>query len=876
MRARGWLLGSLLASSCAGDLQTPSLDAGGSSDRDVGARDVSFDAPRDAGVAPGADVPRLDVPPRDAGVDASRDVAGEAAADAGVALRCARGVDTDRDGLNNDDECALNTDPFMPDSDGDGLADGVEARYPRACVATAPASQRRPAAVCTRDAECRTGERCLGLDPRRNDSDGDGVYDGVEDPSGDGRFEVARGESDPRLYDTDGDGVHDGESGLGVCRPGGLASVTQVAQAGSRVQVGYDPAFSRALRLMGTAGRGALRVDDPLTGVAALAVAMPSMGDVRAEATRIEAEVQAALGASTTAVLVGRALTTHEQNPGVTSTFRVARMSSASALRDALVTPLSGAVAPPPAMPTGAAMSFLVDVTTVRRTQGAAAGTTEVAVTVAPQAMLEDRAQQTAFRASDFANVSGFAESDRGVGFHCQLLRAPAPRPVDFVWTVDVSISMNPVQQSVGATAERFFSDLRRAGVDFRVAVLRAQSAPFDFARPGLVWVDGASPTGARDLAWRTTVSPYAMQGADTLQPYPHAGDFAVQLYEEPLAAGVLATESLLDGAAMNLPLARRVRPGALLVNFFVADETGNNDDMRFFAQDTARWGVTYAMRLARAVAFFRSRQVLTFGMVNDQRTACAANDARDMRKCLITGNGGAYIPIATATPADVQAAMDRIVATVIGATSPYQLERTPITSTIKVRVRGRDVPRSRLDGFDYDPSANSVIFYGATYRPAAGDEVALSYRIWQPCPSLGASCSNDGECCAPRQCRLGRCELPCAPLGERCVADADCCAPNRCVGQRCAAPTTCRATGERCALDADCCAPNRCTAGFCQPPPLCRPVGAMCATPADCCSNTCTQGRCERPPCRPTGGPCATPEDCCSTYCANGGCAPG
>ena len=61
--------------------------------------------------------------------------------------------------------------------------------------------------------------------------------------------------------------------------------------------------------------------------------------------------------------------------------------------------------------------------------------------------------------------------------------------------------------------------------------------------------------------------------------------------------------------------------------------------------------------RLASAIGFFRDRSILTFGMVNDQGTDCASNAVADMRKCLITGNGGAYIPIRTATPADVAAA---------------------------------------------------------------------------------------------------------------------------------------------------------------------------------------------------------------------------
>ncbi len=855
----------------------PFVDAGMRLDAgprvDAGPR---MDAPTDRGAIP--DAPALDAPVRDG--SSSDAVAMDAARDAGAvdaaALRCAPGIDTDRDGINNDEECRLGTDPFQADSDGDGLTDGVEARYPKVCVAASRPAQRRPPAVCTSMSGCQAGEMCLGLDPRNRDTDGDGVSDGVEDPSGDARIDASRGETDPRLWDTDGDGVSDGASGIAICRPTGLATVSQVALPGTGVQAGHDPRFTRSARITGTMGRGALVLDDPAAAVAGLVVAGPSQGDVRAEATRVEALVVSGLGAGTTAVLVGRAVTTHEGNPGVSSTYRVARATSASALRDGLAPSLVGA----PAMAgpaVGAAAEFLVDVTTVRRTMGRSANTTDVVVTVAPRASLENRALPTAIRATDLVNATALAESDRGLGFHCQTTRAPAPRVVDFVWTVDVSVSMNPHQQNLGDTATRFFQDLGRAGIDFRVAVLRAQVTAFNFNTPGLVWVEGTSPTGARDLARSVTVGRYMDQVSDTSAPYPQpAGEFSVQLHEEPLAAGVLAVSSLQNGTTMGAPLARRFRPGALLVAFFVGDETGRNDDMRYFALDTARWGATYPARLQSATAFYRTRNVLTFGLVNDARTDCAANDVRDFRKCLILGNGGAYIPIATATGADIQAAMDRIVAAVIGATSPYRLERAPITSTLKVRVRGQEVPRSRVDGFDYDPAANSVVFFGATHRPRMGDEVVISYRLWQPCPPVGSMCSNDGECCAPRVCRFGRCEAPCAPVMAACQADTDCCAPNRCVGNRCAPATTCRAVGDRCTLDGDCCAPNRCTGGVCEPPPPCRPVGMACTRPEDCCSTTCTGGMCARPPCRPTSGSCTSPEDCCSMFCVNGGCAPG
>jgi hypothetical protein len=817
-------------------------------------------------------------------------------------VRCLAGMDTDGDGLNNDVECRDGTDPLSADSDMDGLTDGVEARYPRVCVATDRARQRRPPVACTSSAGCMTGEMCQGLNPRSRDTDGDGVSDGTEDPSGDAGIMVSRGESDPRLWDTDGDGVSDGMSGLTICRPDGLATVTQTALTGSPMQVGYDPIWGVGRRVTGTASRSALVLNDTRASVAALVVSVPSMGDVRVEATRIETAVTTALGAGVSPVLVGRALVTHEMNPAVTSTYRVARATNAPALRDALLMPLVGA-APTMTMAYGVSNEFLVDVTTVRRIAGRGMNTNDVVITVAPRTAYEDAAMQTSARVIDLSNTTALAESDKGLGFYCQRITAPAAPLVDFVWTVDVSISMGPYQQSIGETAQQFFRDLNAAGIDFRVAVLQAQSTPFNFAMPALQWVSGAATMGATELAYRVTVERFGMMAADRLAPYGNAGAFVVQMHEEPLAAGVLAFEAL-NAAPMTAPIERRIRPGARVVNFFVADETGVNDDMRYFAMNAARWGATYEARLASAIAFFRSRNVLTFGMVNDQRTACSTNAVGDFRKCLITGNGGAYIPITGSTPADVSAAMRRITDAVAGAASPYRLERQPITSTIKVKLRGMDVPRSRADGFDYDQAANTIVFRGTTWRPRMGDEVVISYRLWQPCPSLGATCSASGECCAPQECVMGRCAPPCRRIGLMCTTDAECCAPNACVMGRCAPRAACLPVTGACTTDGECCAPNVCTSGRCSPPMVCVPpamrcvpnelrdpccppaicvegtcgacrrYGEACTRASDCCGGfPCEGGRCS---CRPTSGACTSAADCCSGSCADGLCAPG
>ncbi len=106
-------------------------------------------------------------------------------------------IDTDRDGLDDQEEVEAGTDPANPDTDDDGLLDGVEVKV-------------------------------IGTDPRRADTDGDGLPDGFEidnglepvatddgrlDPDGDGLknfVEFALG-TEANNPDTDGDGLLDGE-----------------------------------------------------------------------------------------------------------------------------------------------------------------------------------------------------------------------------------------------------------------------------------------------------------------------------------------------------------------------------------------------------------------------------------------------------------------------------------------------------------------------------------------------------------------------------------------------------------------------------------------------------------------------------------------
>ena len=111
--------------------------------------------------------------------------------------------DTDCDGLSDAEEYGTDygggahTDPCNSDSDGDGLADGVEMGKTTTVATTCGATF-----VADSDPNSKSN-------PTVADTDGDGVRDGDEDANHDGRRQPT--ETDVTRKDTDCDGYSDGE-----------------------------------------------------------------------------------------------------------------------------------------------------------------------------------------------------------------------------------------------------------------------------------------------------------------------------------------------------------------------------------------------------------------------------------------------------------------------------------------------------------------------------------------------------------------------------------------------------------------------------------------------------------------------------------------
>ncbi len=101
--------------------------------------------------------------------------------------------DDDQDGLSNNQEIGLGTDPNNPDTDGDGLSDGVEVNQ----FGTQPNNQDSDGDTLLDGEEVNM----WNTSPINADTDGDGLNDGIE----------ILGGSNPLMIDTDGDGLSDSE-----------------------------------------------------------------------------------------------------------------------------------------------------------------------------------------------------------------------------------------------------------------------------------------------------------------------------------------------------------------------------------------------------------------------------------------------------------------------------------------------------------------------------------------------------------------------------------------------------------------------------------------------------------------------------------------
>lgn len=144
-------------------------------------------------------------------------------------------------------------------------------------------------------------------------------------------------------------------------------------------------------------------------------------------------------------------------------------------------------------------------------------------------------------------------------------------------------------------------------------------------------------------------------------------------------------------------------------------------------------------------------KKIIVHAIACPDGASCKETQSTPRRHFQVVGALGGVSGDITSGPS-IQAALAAIVSNVIG-NGGRRLQEPPIGASIKValaavqspaRCNKADLPRSRVDGFDFDGRSGTLSLFGACRPPAPATAAAVSYRYWVKKANTG---------CAPIHC---------------------------------------------------------------------------------------------------------------------------
>jgi hypothetical protein len=690
------------------------------------------------------------------------------------------GADADGDGLSNAAECAMGTNPLAADTDGDGLRDGAEV----------DAGTNPLVADTDGDGLSDGDEVAAGTSPLHPDTDGDGLPDGAEvaagtnplaaDTDGDGLpdgDEAAAG-TNPLVADTDGDGLLDGDEivlGLDprVADPptAAFCDVLQTCARAALVPVAWEDQLRGDYRLAlpADAVLGELFLLDSAfprriaaTGfdlarsmVAGFVLSMDELvagGDPSAQLGALAGRLAEAAGRgapwSAAELVAGRRVQSWDGFPAVVGARVVltGTTGNTGSVRQAVLASMAGiADAPFAGLPNGAfgAGPFVLslEVLSRRNAEGDARRVVVVAA-VAPKSSFDDKAQPTRIVSADLTGGTALGQSGDGAGTRCDAIAVEGDPRADFVWMSDISGSTEDERTPIRQNAAAVFGRLDNLGVDFRMGVVKHTSNRVTRRTPvGQLLGGGFTRDRATFEAW----------WSDTAD-------------QDGAEYGLTAIDDVVGPAGTALPRstteqASKVREGVKLVVVYVSDEhpqevenacssiVRDSCNLPRDADYPCRTDLAGDACIADVIRPFvenlLAEEAIAFGIIAPPPAGCATSAEVGWGYAeTIAALGGSYGSVCASDPGET---LDDIVSAVAGAASRFELPRRPIATTLKAvvtqaappacdpanpRPGRREVPRSQVDGFDYDPVSNAIFFAGAS-RPAQGETVTVSYQEW-------------------------------------------------------------------------------------------------------------------------------------------------
>jgi hypothetical protein len=556
------------------------------------------------------------------------------------------------------------------------------------------------------------------------DSDDDNVPDQSEDRDQDGV--VDPGETNPNEADTDGDGIDDTvEVSTLACakindRP---FEVYDVPGADSMILMDAQVRERATLRTMDNKAPGASLVDPDLDVAAILISKRPANGVATASGQR-DFEKRALIQPIGEIVAERtRQLTTVQGYEAEQASFTM-RLNQARSARDLATQLASGLLNGVPLTGTPAAggnagREVVINMLTVIRSPQQVVILTAVASGAPPS----DGALIRLEELTDGTNVARHESFTRHV---CDQFLAKEKQAVDIIWVVDDSGSMEDDQMAVRTAADAMAEVLASGGVDYRLGVARMFSQDENSRQRGNL--EGRGLTADLD-EFRNQIVVGAEGG-----------------WEPGLETGILAIDRLLPKTPEGMPAdPQRLREEAATVVVHLSDErdqsieclacgtcnADNGPDRQRFCTDPSA-----QPEIDRLISAYAQRGAVTFAIVGDLPNGCQQTSTRDDFE-----PGQGYVEVANGTGGhfgsmcgDMRQNVADIARAATGIVSEYQLTEIPASASIRIAKglpgMGATVPRSRTDGWDYDPVRNRIVFYGSA-RPMKGEEIVVGYRRW-------------------------------------------------------------------------------------------------------------------------------------------------
>ena len=673
---------------------------------------------------------------------------------------CEPFADDDGDSISNHDEgCEFNRDTdgdgvfdyVDHDSDNDGISDFIEA------------GDQNPQTP-PRDTD---GD---GIpDYLDQDSDNDGVADREEDRNGDGvvgscttpcstttpcpdaadycsptagvciNMACLDGETDPGSSDTDGDGLPDGQEPTYICNerseqnPNGRKPVLRETHSSGLFQVALEEIAMWQQTDPANAGYNEAGASFDLTDAnhetAGFVAARPASGtDAATEGQTVIQQMNTIAGFSGIPLTSGSSTTSHDGHNTVVGAVVRATLSgnmSIGAARNQILAAVMGRT--------------LTDFPVLSQ-QNNGVVDAEVIVSFAVQVRADGQAiimgavatsaqynsgEHVGYHIDDMANGTSLAEATATTEIECESYIVETSPVADIIWVVDDSGSMDDDQQRVADAGSTFLNIANQSGLDWRMCVVDMTDG-----NPG----DCCTSLGQSSDFW--------------LGP-AQSGDF-LDCVTDP--AGHRAADGgyehgftqMEDAINQHLPRnagdPHKIRPDAKLVVLFVSDEPAQEfKDGCGISNSGGGWNATCDTLVTQYANFLTQPDVdaIPHGILVPGSTPNCSSQGGWSRgyEDVISLLGGQTGSICQT---DLTATLSLIIQDIVGSASPVVLEHTPISVSLAVTKEDKSsapstfvaLARSRINGFDYRASANTIVFLQQDFANPPY-EVVVSYQRW-------------------------------------------------------------------------------------------------------------------------------------------------